>query len=100
MARIGALLPGGRDPAQRSVMGLGTAQRNLAAAVVAAGQDFSGTPTLRFVLVGAVLLPPVLLPSAKLLGARSLADEPQAAPTGAQTRQVNAHDSPLGQKEL
>jgi BASS family bile acid:Na+ symporter len=94
------MLLGGRNPAQRSVMGLGSAQRNLAAAIVAAGQDFRGTPTLRFVLVGAVLLLLILLPPAKRPGARSLADEPQAAPNGAQAGQVNAHDSPLGQKEL
>ena len=37
---IGMLL-GGKDPAMRSVMGLGTAQRNLSAAMLVAAQNFS-----------------------------------------------------------
>ena len=37
---IGLLL-GGRDPTMRSVMGLGTAQRNLAAAMLVAAQNFA-----------------------------------------------------------
>ena len=42
---IGMLL-GGRDPAMRSVMGLGTAQRNLAAAMLVAAQNFSDRPNV------------------------------------------------------
>ncbi len=67
---IGLLL-GGRDPAVRSVMGLGTAQRNVAAAILVSVQNFAGTNTVSFVLVAAVLLLLVLLPTAKRMSARS-----------------------------
>lgn len=73
---IGLLL-GGRDPRTRSVMGLGTAQRNVSAALVVTAQNFAGTSTLPFVLVSAILLLVILLPTAKRLGARV----PAAAPT-------------------
>jgi predicted Na+-dependent transporter len=66
---IGLVL-GGRDPGVRSVMGLGAAQRNVAAAVLVSVQNFSGTTTVPFVLVAAVLLLLVLLPMARQLGAR------------------------------
>ena len=66
---IGFLL-GGREPATRSVMGLGTAQRNVSAALVVATQNFGGTGTLPFILVAAVLMLLVLLPSAKRMGRR------------------------------
>lgn len=74
---IGLLL-GGRDPGVRSVMGLGTAQRNVAAAILVSVQNFSGTNTVSFVLVAAVLLLLVLLPTAKRMGARSNAPGGQA----------------------
>jgi predicted Na+-dependent transporter len=76
---IGLLL-GGRDPHTRSVMGLGTAQRNVSAALVVTAQNFAGTPTLPFVLVGAILLLLILLPTAKRLGARMPAAAPAAPP--------------------
>ncbi len=76
---IGYLLGGG-DPATRTVLGLGTAQRNVSAAIVVTAQNFAGTDTLSFVLVGAILLLLVLLPTAKRLGARSEASKPAAAP--------------------
>lgn len=75
---IGLLL-GGREGQVRSVMGLGTAQRNVAAAIVVASQNFPGTNTLTFVLVAAILLLLVLLPTARQLGARS---EKQSEPEG------------------
>ncbi|MGE5604034.1 MAG: bile acid:sodium symporter family protein [Nitrososphaerales archaeon] len=74
---IGYLL-GGRDPSVRSVLGLGTAQRNVAAAILVTAQNFGGTNTLSFVLVAAILLLLILLPIAKRLGAR--ADVPASAP--------------------
>ena len=74
---IGLLL-GGRDPAVRSVMGLGTAQRNVAAAILVSVQNFSDTNTVSFVLVAAILLLLVLLPTAKRMGARSDAPDGQA----------------------
>jgi BASS family bile acid:Na+ symporter len=67
---IGLLL-GGRNPEVRSVMGLGTAQRNVAAAIVVVAQNFSEGNTLVFVLVAAILLLLILLPVAKRMGARS-----------------------------
>ena len=79
---IGLLL-GGRDPADRSVMGLGTAQRNVSAAIVVAAANFSGTNTLSFVLVGAILLLLILLPTAKRLGSRSEATVQESAQPGA-----------------
>jgi BASS family bile acid:Na+ symporter len=66
---IGFLL-GGRDPAFRSVMGLGTAQRNLAAAVMVTAKNFTEGDTMAFVLTAGILLLLVLLPTAKWLGAR------------------------------
>jgi BASS family bile acid:Na+ symporter len=69
---IGMVL-GGRVPAERNVMGLGTAQRNLSAAIVVAAQNFSGTDALTLILVAAILLLLILLPTAKRLGARSQA---------------------------
>ena len=68
---IGSLV-GGRDASERSVMGLGTAQRNVSAAILVSAQNFSGTLTLPFVLVAAILLLLVLLPTAKRMGARGL----------------------------
>ena len=74
---IGFLL-GGRDPAVRSVMGLGTAQRNVSAALVVATQNFAGTDTLPFILVGAILLLLVLLPAAKQMGRRGATTQAQS----------------------
>jgi len=67
---IGLLL-GGRNPEVRSVMGLGTAQRNVAAAIVVVAQNFSEGNTMVFVLVAAILLLLILLPTAKRMGGRS-----------------------------
>jgi predicted Na+-dependent transporter len=66
---IGLLL-GGRDPAIRSVMGLGTAQRNVSAAILVSVQNFSGSDTVSFVLVAAILMLLILLPAARRMGAR------------------------------
>jgi len=70
-ALVIGLLFGGRDPNVRSAMGLSTANRNGAAALLVATQNFSGTNTLPFVLVGVVLLLLILLPIAKRMGGRS-----------------------------
>jgi BASS family bile acid:Na+ symporter len=64
---IGALL-GGRDRGARNVMTLGTAQRNVSAAIVVASQNFAGTMTLPYVLVAAIVLLLVLLPVARRIG--------------------------------
>jgi predicted Na+-dependent transporter len=69
-ALVIGLLFGGRDPGVRSAMGLSTANRNGAAALLVATQNFSGTNTLPFVLVGTVLMLLILLPIAKRMGVR------------------------------
>jgi arsenite transporter len=69
---IGFVL-GGRDPAVRSVMGLGTAQRNVAAAILVTSLNFPGTMTLPYVLVASIVLPLILIPTARGLGRRSQA---------------------------
>jgi BASS family bile acid:Na+ symporter len=74
---IGTLL-GGREPSVRTAMGLSTANRNGAAALLVATQNFSGTDTLPFVLVGVVLMLLILLPFARFLGARGRADKAPA----------------------
>jgi predicted Na+-dependent transporter len=80
---VGALLIGmlfgGSDPGVRSAMGLSTANRNGAAALLVATQNFSGTNTLPFVLVGVVLMLLILLPVAKRLGKRSEAAASETA---------------------
>ena len=77
---IGLVL-GGRDQGVRSVMGLGTAQRNVSAAILVSVQNFSGTNTVSFVLVAAVLLLLILLPTSKRMGARVQGASPAAPPT-------------------
>jgi BASS family bile acid:Na+ symporter len=79
-ALVIGLLLGGRDPGVRNAMGLSTANRNGAAALLVATQNFSGTDTLPFVLVGTVLMLLILLPVAKRMGARSQAEAPAESP--------------------
>ena len=66
---IGFVL-GGRDPGVRSVLGLGTAQRNVAAAILVTSLNFPGTMTLPYVLVASIVLPLILIPR-RQLGERS-----------------------------
>jgi predicted Na+-dependent transporter len=61
-------LVGGRDPGVRSVMGLGTAQRNVAAAILVASLNFPGSLTLIYILVASITLPLILIPTARRLG--------------------------------
>jgi predicted Na+-dependent transporter len=72
---VGSLLigfaVGGRDPGVRNVMGLGTAQRNVSAAILITLQNFAGTNAVPFVLVAAILLPLILISTARYLGKRS-----------------------------
>jgi len=70
-ALVIGMLCGGRDPGVRSAMGLSTANRNGAAALLVATQNFSGTDTLPFVLVGVVVMLLILLPVAKRMGANA-----------------------------
>jgi predicted Na+-dependent transporter len=63
---------GGSDPGTRSVMGLGTAQRNLAAAMVVGGQNFSDSPNvLVTVIVAGIVGLILLMPIAGELGKRT-----------------------------
>ena len=65
---------GGRDPGIRSVMALGTAQRNLSAAMVVAAQNFSDKPNVLITVVVAGLIGLVLLiPLGGELGKRNQA---------------------------
>ena len=65
-------LSGGSDPGTRSVMGLGTAQRNLAAALVVGAQNFSDSPNVLVTVIVAGLVGLVLLlPLAAELGKRA-----------------------------
>lgn len=59
-------------------MRLETAQRNVSAAVLVTAQNFSGTSTLPFVLVAAILMLLLLSTTAKRLGGR-VTDEAPAA---------------------
>ncbi|MGB5565933.1 MAG: bile acid:sodium symporter family protein, partial [Acidimicrobiia bacterium] len=73
---------GGSDPATRSVMGLGTAQRNLSAAMVVGAQNFSDKPDVLITVVVAGLIGLVLLmPIGAELGKHAEAKE--AASDGA-----------------
>jgi BASS family bile acid:Na+ symporter len=66
---IGWLLAGAnRD--LRTVLGLATAQRNLSAALLVAGANFSDPNVLVMVMVGAVLMLGGLLTTAKVIGSR------------------------------
>ncbi|MFQ5967582.1 MAG: bile acid:sodium symporter family protein [Acidimicrobiia bacterium] len=65
---------GGSDRGTRSVLGLGTAQRNLSAALVVAGQNFSADPdVLTFIIVAGIVGLVLLMPLAGELGRRSTA---------------------------
>ncbi len=66
---------GGSDPATRSVMGLGTAQRNVSAAMVVGAQNFSDSPdVLITVVVGALIGLVLLLPIGAEMGKRAVGD--------------------------
>ncbi|MCJ7513030.1 MAG: hypothetical protein MUO23_08680 [Anaerolineales bacterium] len=63
------LVLGGHDPSVRRAMGLRTGERNLSAALVVSPKILAGTNTLAFVLVGAIAVLPVLMATARRLGA-------------------------------
>ncbi|MFN2302730.1 MAG: bile acid:sodium symporter family protein [Anaerolineales bacterium] len=69
---IGYLLAPNKET--RSTFDLGTAQRNIAAAMVVAGDNFSDPNVLVMVLVGAVLMMALLLPAAGEIGKRKSSD--------------------------
>ncbi|MGI9645331.1 MAG: bile acid:sodium symporter family protein, partial [Ilumatobacteraceae bacterium] len=69
-------LTGGGEHATRSVLGLGTAQRNLSAALVVGAQNFSAE-SLTYIIVIAMIGLAILMPLGAELGKRS--GEPAAA---------------------
>ena len=70
---------GGSDPKMRSVMGLGTAQRNVAAAMVVGVQNFTDSPDVTStIIVGALVGLVILLPIAGELGKRMTGSETPA----------------------
>jgi predicted Na+-dependent transporter len=71
---------GGREPVVRNVMGLGTAQRNVSAAILITLTNFAGTNAVPFVLVAAILLPLILISIARWLGKRGEAEVPTESP--------------------
>jgi BASS family bile acid:Na+ symporter len=63
---------GGRSTDGKSVLGLGTAQRNIAAAMVVATGNFADDPkVLTMILVGALLMLAILMPLAGEIGKRT-----------------------------
>jgi BASS family bile acid:Na+ symporter len=76
IALAAGYLMGGSEPATRSVLGLGTAQRNISAALVVAAQNFS-SDVITYLMVFSVIGFILLFPAAGELGKRMQpADEP------------------------
>jgi BASS family bile acid:Na+ symporter len=67
---------GGPVPDTRGVMALGTAQRNIAAALVVGGQNFDDPKVVVMVVVVAIVGLLVLFPLARALAVRSEARAP------------------------
>ncbi len=74
---------GGREPGVRNVIGLGTAQRNVSAALLITLTNFAGTMAVPFVLVAAILLPLILISIARWLGKRGESKPEVAAESAA-----------------
>ena len=71
IASIGAgLVLGGRSAPVRNVMGLGTGQRNISAALVVSGQNFDDPKVLVTLVVTAIVGLLILMPLASWLGRR------------------------------
>lgn len=87
-AFLTGFLVGGHPEEQRSVVGLGTAQRNLSAAIVVAAQNFGDDPeVITMVMVVGVVGLVLLFATAGELGKRSLA---RSGPADASTDQPAA----------
>jgi BASS family bile acid:Na+ symporter len=71
---VGFIL-GGSNSGIKNVMGLGTAQRNLAAALVVAGQNFT-SEVITYIMVMGIIGLVVLMPAAGELGRRVKTDTP------------------------
>ena len=75
VALVAGYFMGGSDPGVRSVMGLGTAQRNISAALVVAAQNFD-TNVITYIMVFSVIGFVILFPAAGELGKRMKAAVP------------------------
>jgi len=74
---------GGPDAGTRGVLSLGTAQRNTAAALVVAGQNFSDAKVVVTITVVMIVSFLVLMPLARVLSGRHQpADVPERAAAG------------------
>lgn len=73
---------GGSEPGTKGVLALGTAQRNIAAALVVGGNNFDDPRVLVMVVVVAVVGLLILMPVARLLGARSTEQTASGPPRG------------------
>ena len=70
---------GGPGSDTKNVLSLGTAQRNIAAALVVGGQNFDDPNVLVMVVVVAVVGLLILMPLARLMGTRSASQEARAS---------------------
>ena len=77
---LGWLL-GGPGFATRGVLALGTAQRNIAAALVVGGKNFDDPNVVVMIVVVAVVGLLILMPLARILGARGM-ETPAHTTTG------------------
>jgi BASS family bile acid:Na+ symporter len=69
IALVAGYFMGGSDPSIKSVMGLGTAQRNISAALVVAAQNFDSN-VITYIMVFSVIGFAILMPAAGELGKR------------------------------
>ena len=68
LSALAGWLLGGRDPAQRTVLGLGTGLRNIPAALVVSVQNFKDPNVSVMVTVTTLTGILILLPAARLIG--------------------------------
>jgi BASS family bile acid:Na+ symporter len=73
---IGYVL-GGSSPERKSVLGLGTAQRNISAALVVGAQNFQDPDVLTILLVGSIVMLVVLMVAGGELGKRTVESRTQ-----------------------
>ena len=72
---------GGVDPDNREVIGLGTGQRNIAAATVVASQSIGNQQTVVMVIITSLIGLALLFPIARLLWRRERQRHPDPAST-------------------
>ena len=70
LSALAGWLLGGRDPAQQTVLGLGTGLRNIPAALVVSVQNFKDPNVSVMVIVTTLTGILILVPAARLIGKR------------------------------